>query len=98
MKCTSFNDEEPWPTAAWQNCTEGQDPSTCFINVQNVVLDSIGQLWVVDSGIPADADPGSDAIEGGAKIIAFDQNGTVRSTYAFPVESLAYGEFAVILF
>jgi hypothetical protein len=50
---TSFMDEEPWPSAAIQNCTTTQNASTCFINVQNVVLDSIGQLWIVDSGIPA---------------------------------------------
>lgn len=92
VKCTGFNTEEPWPNAEWQNCTAGQDPGTCFINVQNVVLDSIGQLWVVDSGIPADAAPGSDAVEGGAKIIAFDQNGTVRATHKIPKEDLAHGE------
>lgn len=59
--------------------------------MQNVVLDSIGQLWVVDSGIPANADPGSDAIEGGSKIIAFSQNGTVMSTYKIPKKDLALG-------
>ena len=50
--CTDFNNEKPWPSAEIQNCTSGQDPGTCFVNVQNVVLDSIGQLWIVDSGIP----------------------------------------------
>ena len=91
VKCTGFNSEEPWPSAAWQNCTDGQDPGTCFINVQNVVLDSVGQLWVVDSGIPADAEPGSDAIVGGAKIIAFGQEGEVKSTYKIPEAQLAHG-------
>ena len=43
---TGFAEEEPWPNAAMQNCTTGQNVSTCFVNVQNVVLDSIGQLWV----------------------------------------------------
>lgn len=30
---TSFTDEEPWPSAAIQNCTTTQNASTCFINV-----------------------------------------------------------------
>lgn len=59
--------------------------------MQNVVLDSVGQLWIVDSGIPANAEPGSDAIEGGAKIIAFSQSGEVQSTYKIPKANLAYG-------
>jgi hypothetical protein len=71
--CTSFNDEKPWPNAAMQNCTTGQDPSTCFINVQNVVRDDRGRLWVVDNGIPAGAPASSDAIYGGAKLMSFNE-------------------------
>lgn len=51
-KATSFTEEVPWPSEEWQNCTEGQNASTCFVNVQNVVLDSIGGWWVIDSGVP----------------------------------------------
>lgn len=88
--CTGFNEEKPWPNAQIQNCTEGQDPSTCFINVQNVVLDSIGQLWVVDSGIPANAPSGSNAVSGGAKIMSFNQTGELLRTYTIPQDLLAH--------
>ncbi|KAK4507437.1 hypothetical protein PRZ48_001172 [Zasmidium cellare] len=89
--CTSFNDEKPWPSAEIQNCTQGQDPSQCFVNVQNVVLDSIGQLWVVDSGIPYYAASGSDALYGGAKIMSFNQTGELIRTYVIPQDLLAHG-------
>ncbi|KAL9106600.1 MAG: hypothetical protein Q9227_008383 [Pyrenula ochraceoflavens] len=82
---TSFGGEEPWPNAQIQNCTASQNASTCFINVQNVVLDSIGQLWVVDSGIPYYAAAGSDAVQYGAKLMSFNQ--TTRElirTYIIP--------------
>lgn len=80
--CTSYTDEEPWPSAEIQRCAEGQDPSTCFVNVQNVVLDSLGQMWAIDSGIPFGEKL---VISGGAKIMAF--NVTTRElirTYVFP--------------
>ncbi|OQO12346.1 hypothetical protein B0A48_02988 [Cryoendolithus antarcticus] len=90
--CTSFNDEKPWPNAAIQNCTSGQDPSTCFINVQNVVLDSLSQLWIVDSGIPYNATPNSNAISGGAKIMSFNETtGKLIKTYTIPTALLAHG-------
>ncbi|KAK5168095.1 uncharacterized protein LTR77_006663 [Saxophila tyrrhenica] len=91
VRCTSFNDEQPWPNAAIQNCTDGQDPSTCFVNVQNVVLDSIGQLWVVDSGFPADAEDGANALYGGSKIMSFNESsGEHIRTYAIPKEYLQH--------
>ncbi|KAF3764760.1 hypothetical protein M406DRAFT_70721 [Cryphonectria parasitica EP155] len=82
--CTSFEDEEPWPSAEIQRCADGQDPSTCFINVQNVVLDSLGQMWIVDSGIVYGSS-GQAISGGGAKIMSF--NVTTRAlirTYVFP--------------
>jgi hypothetical protein len=83
VKCTSFNAEEPWPSAAIQNCTAGQNVSTCFINVQNIVLDSVNQLWVVDSGIP----PGEkSALQYGAKIMSFSLQGELLNTYIIPEE------------
>lgn len=83
VKCTSFDTEEPWPSAAIQNCTIGQNASTCFINVQNVVLDSVNQLWVVDSGIP----PGQkSAVEYGAKVMSFSLAGELLRTYIIPSE------------
>lgn len=51
-KATSFTDEVPWPSEGWQNCADGQNASTCFVNVQNVVLDAVGGWWVIDSGVP----------------------------------------------
>lgn len=51
-KTISFTEEIPWPSEEWQNCAEGQNASTCFVNVQNIVLDSVGGWWVVDSGVP----------------------------------------------
>ncbi|KAJ9658703.1 hypothetical protein H2198_003581 [Neophaeococcomyces mojaviensis] len=84
--CTSFTGEKPWPSAEIQNCTSGQNASTCFINVQNVVLDSVNQLWVVDSGIPPGA---KSAVEYGAKIMSFSLDGALLRTYIIP-SSLYY--------
>lgn len=92
VRCTNFTAEEPWPNAAIQNCTTDQDPSTCFINVQNVVLDSQNVLWAVDSGIPADSTT-KQATPGGAKIMGFnlsDSNKLVR-TYTIPTPLLHDG-------
>ena len=70
VKCTGFNEEVPWPNKAIQNCKDGQDPSTCFINVQNIVLDSRGHFWIVDSGLTTEAtEAGENAVYGGAKIM-----------------------------
>ena len=92
VRCTGFNEEVPWPSAEIQNCTAGQDPSTCFVNVQNVVLDSVGQLWVVDSGYPYDAADGSNALYGGSKIMSFNQKtGEHLRTYVIPKKLLAHG-------
>jgi hypothetical protein len=90
--CISFNNEQPWPNSTMQNCTASQDPSTCFVNVQNIVLDDIGRLWVVDSGIPYGSPPGSDAIYGGAKIMSFNATTTHHiRTYVVPRDLLAHG-------
>ena len=64
--------------------------STYFVNVQNVVLDSIGQLWIIDSGIPSNRNAKLGAIPGGAKIISFNQTtGDIIKTYVIP-QSLCY--------
>ena len=89
--CTDFDNEKPWPNAKIQNCTQGQDLSTCFVNVQNVVLDSIGQLWIVDSGFPADAEQGANALYGGSKIMSFNETtGDHIRTYVVPKKLLAH--------
>lgn len=85
VKATSFDTEEPWPNAPMQNCTKNQDPKTCFVNVQNIILDSNNTLWIVDSGIP----PGmKSAVSGGSKIMSFDLKGNLKRTYAIPDEFL----------
>ena len=87
---TNFTGEKPWPNAEIQNCTESQNVSTCFVNVQNVVLDPkdpLHVMWVVDSGIP----PGSQsATPYGAKVMAFnltDNNSLIRS---YPIPPALY--------
>ena len=78
---TNFTHEVPWPNAKIQNCTHDQNPADCFVNVQNVVLDSINQLWVVDSGIPFNHDT---AVTNGSKIMSFDLKGNLKRTYVIP--------------
>ncbi|KAL1879194.1 hypothetical protein Daus18300_001773 [Diaporthe australafricana] len=87
---TSFAAEEPWPSAEIQNCQPGQNASECFINVQNVVRDALGQLWVLDSGIPYKKT--APAVSGGAKIMSFDHSTKqLISTYLFPDDILSSG-------
>lgn len=89
--CTSFNDEIPWPNATIQNCRAGQDPSTCFINVQNIVRDDKGRLWIVDSGLPAKASSNSNAIYGGAKLMSFNETTADHlRTYKIPQDILSH--------
>jgi hypothetical protein len=38
----NLTSEVPWPSEEWQNCTAGQNVSTCFVDVQNVVFDAEG--------------------------------------------------------
>lgn len=85
---TSFTDEEPWPSAEIQNCQPGQNVSECFINVQNLVLDAHGQLWVLDSGIPYKKT--APAVTGGAKIMQFDAaTRELVKTYPLPDDVLS---------
>ncbi|GAM91303.1 hypothetical protein ANO11243_093510 [Dothideomycetidae sp. 11243] len=89
VQATSFTDEVPWPSAEIQCCAAGQDAATCFVNVQNAVLDSRGRMWVVDSGIPAGQER---AVPGGAKIMVFDTATRERvRTYTLPEEVLHDG-------
>lgn len=88
VSCPTYDVEEPWPNSDIQNCYPEKNASECFINVQNVVLDSLNQLWIVDSGIPA----GQIApVKYGAKIMSFDwQTKAMKKTYIIP-EGLHYG-------
>ena len=83
---TNFTGEKAWPTPEIQNCTANQNASTCFINVQNVVLDPKDPehvMWVVDSGIPPHA---MTATPYGAKVMAFNltDNGSLIRSYPIP--------------
>ena len=51
------------------------------MNVQNIVLDSQEQLWIVDSGIPPGA---TSALEYGAKIMSFTLDGRALRSYIIP--------------
>ncbi|KAL9594061.1 MAG: hypothetical protein Q9219_007236 [cf. Caloplaca sp. 3 TL-2023] len=85
-----FTDEKPWPNPEIQNCTTTQNASTCFINVQNVVLDPKDPehvMWIVDSGIS----PGNNSATAyGAKVMSFnltDNNSLIRS---YPIPPALY--------
>ena len=83
---SNFTGEKPWPNPEIQNCTATQNASTCFINVQNVVLDPKDPqhvMWVVDSGIS----PGTmSATPYGAKVMSFNltNNGSLIRSYPIP--------------
>ena len=83
---TNFTGEKAWPNPEIQNCTAKQNASTCFINVQNVVLDPKNPehvMWVVDSGISPDA---KSATPYGSKIMSFNitDNGNLIRSYPIP--------------
>ncbi|RDI85296.1 hypothetical protein Vi05172_g4846 [Venturia inaequalis] len=81
-KKVNFTSEVPWPSEKWQNCAAGQDVATCFVNVQNVVLDAEGVFWVIDSGVPNGA---SFPIAGAPKIISFNiSTAQPIRTYIYP--------------
>jgi hypothetical protein len=87
---TGFTNEEPWPSAEIQRCQPGQNASECFINVQNLVLDAHGQLWVLDNGIPYKKT--APAVTGGAKIMQFNPaTKELVRTYLFPDDILSSG-------
>lgn len=66
---TSFNESVAYPNASIQTCATGQNVSTCFINVQSVVVDSLQRLWVLDTGAPPHA---AEPLKYGAKIMSFN--------------------------
>lgn len=90
-KCTSHNEEQPWPSRTMQTCIAGQDPSTCFINIQNIVRIDRGRPWVIESGIPYNATPTTNAIHRGAKLISFNETTAEQlCTYIIPHSLLSH--------
>ncbi len=87
---TNFTAEVAWPNVAIQNCQPGQNVSTCFVNVQSVVIDSTQErIWILDTGIPPGA---KTALKYGAKIWGFNltTNETIRN-YVLPYSISANG-------
>lgn len=85
----SFNTTVAYPNASIQTCQPGQNVSTCFVNVQSVVIDSAQRIWALDTG----AGPGqTDAVEYGAKIMSFNlTTNEMIDNYVLPYSISANG-------
>lgn len=58
----------PFPGNHWNEWREGADASSCFVDVNSVIADGKGSLWVVDAAAPR-LGP---AIEGAVKIVELE--------------------------
>ena len=58
----------PFPGNHWNDYRKGADASSCFVDVNSVIADGRGSLWVVDAAAPR-LGP---AIEGAVKIVELD--------------------------
>lgn len=85
----SFNTTVAYPNASIQTCQPGQNVSTCFVNIQSVVIDSAQRVWALDTG----AGPGqTDAVEYGAKIMSFNlTTNEMIDNYVLPYSISANG-------
>lgn len=85
----SFNTTIAYPNASIQTCQPGQNVSTCFVNIQSVVIDSAQRIWALDTG----AGPGqTDAVEYGAKIMSFNlTTNEMIDNYVLPYSISANG-------
>ncbi|CAF9922332.1 hypothetical protein IMSHALPRED_005661 [Imshaugia aleurites] len=85
----SFNTTIAYPNASIQTCQPGQNVSTCFVNIQSVVIDSVQRIWALDTG----AGPGqTDAVEYGAKIMSFNlTTNQMIDNYVLPYSISANG-------
>lgn len=85
----SFNTTIAYPNASIQSCLPGQNVSTCFVNIQSVVIDSAQRLWALDTG----AGPGQmGAAEYGAKIMSFNlTTNEMIDNYVLPYSISANG-------
>ena len=84
-----FDTTVAYPNASIQTCQPGQNVSTCFVNVQSVVIDSAQRIWALDTG----AGPGqTDALEYGAKIMSFNlTTSEMIDNYVLPYSITANG-------
>ena len=85
----SFNTTAAYPNASIQTCQRGQNVSTCFVNIQSVVIDSAQRIWALDTGMG----PGqTDAVEYGAKIMSFNlTTNEMIDNYVLPYSISANG-------
>lgn len=71
----------PYPNAAWNNWTDGDDPSTAWVSVAAQRVGPDGQLWVIDNGYPSDGDA---VLPEGVKVVTFNlTTNEVTRTYSF---------------
>ena len=85
----SFNTTVAYPNASIQTCQPGQNVSTCFVNIQSVVIDSLQKIWALDTGAgPAQ----TNAVEYGAKIMSFNlTTNEMIDNYVLPYSISANG-------
>ena len=85
----SFNTTAAYPNASIQTCQPGQKVSTCFVNIQSVVIDSAQRIWALDTGVG----PGqTDAVEYGVKIMSFNlTTNEMIDNYVLPYSISANG-------
>lgn len=85
----SFNTTVAYPNASIQTCQPGQNVSTCFVNIQSVVIDSSQRIWALDTGAgPAQ----TNAVEYGAKIMSFNlTTNEMIDNYVLPYSISANG-------
>jgi sugar lactone lactonase YvrE len=73
----------PYPDAAWNSDIARVSPSERFVNVNAIHRDSVGGLWVVDTGVTGF---GGRVIPGGAKLVRIDL-ATRKVTRVYPLGS-----------
>jgi len=59
---------KPWPGNEWNEWQEGKDPTKSFVDVNSIIPDGEGSLWVLDAAAPYF----STAIEGAVKVVELD--------------------------
>ncbi len=70
----------PFPGNRWNEWADGRDPATSFVDVNSVMFDGKGSLWVVDAAAPA-LGP---AMAGAVKVVELDiATGATRRVILF---------------
>jgi hypothetical protein len=74
----------PYPDAAWNSWTPGEDGHDRFVGVNAIRIGPDGALWVVDRGGPGIGQP---VVPGGAKLVRIDI-GSDRVAYVYGIASV----------